>query len=310
MGPTASGKTDLAVRLRQRFPVELISVDSAQVYRGMDIGTAKPEPEVLRAAPHALIDIRDPDEAYSAAQFRSDALEEMARIRERGAIPLLVGGTMLYFRALIRGLSRLPQADPAVRERLESEAAKRGWPALHRELAAVDPEAAGRIHANDAQRIQRALEVWEITGQPLSELHGGRPDGRPDAREDDFGWRALKIVVCPAERSVLHERIERRFGIMLEQGLVDELRSLRERYSLSADMPSMRCVGYRQAWAYLERRIDAGELTATAVAATRQLAKRQLTWLRRETGALWYDLRTDGAATAIECKTAEFLDFP
>ena len=281
MGPTASGKTDLAVELVERLSCEIISVDSALVYRGMDIGTAKPGPEILARAPHRLIDILDPAESYSAAQFRSDALREMAGVTAAGKTPLLVGGTGLYFRALRYGLSDLPGADPALRARLEGEASEQGWEALHRRLVQVDPVAAARIHPNDPQRLQRALEVYELTGRPLSELQAGGGDALP--------YRVLPIVVAPAERDVLRERIARRFGLMLEQGLIGEVERLFHRGDLGPDKPSIRCVGYRQVWGYLAGEYDHAAMVERAVTATRQLAKRQLTWLRREEGAHWYD---------------------
>lgn len=281
MGPTASGKTDLAVALRQHLPVEIISVDSALVYRQMDIGTAKPDAETLRLAPHRLIDIIDPAEAYSAARFRDDALREMAAIRQAGGIPLLVGGTMLYYRALLQGLSSLPEADPAVRQRIEAEAALEGWEALHRRLAAVDPEAAARIHPNDPQRLSRALEVYEITGRSLTELWREQQEQRP-------GSRFIKLAVAPPERSSLHERIARRFAQMLEQGLVEEVEALYRRADLHADLPSMRCVGYRQVWQYLAGELSYAQMSEKGVVATRQLAKRQLTWLRSEQALHWF----------------------
>ena len=274
MGPTASGKTGLAVELVQRFPVEIISVDSALVYKGMDIGTAKPDALTLAQAPHHLIDIIEPTEAYSAAQFRNDALGLMANITTRGKIPLLVGGTMLYFKALQEGLSNLPEANQAIRTRLEQDAEEQGWPALHARLAEVDPETAARLEKTDSQRIQRALEVWEISGQPMSALY------RQSAAET-LPYRLLKLALVPSERAVLHERIAVRFKTMLEQGLVEEVHKLRQRYpELTADAPSMRCVGYRQTWQYLDAEFNLLELVDNGVAATRQLAKRQLTWLR------------------------------
>jgi tRNA dimethylallyltransferase len=275
MGPTGSGKTDLAVELVERLPCEIVSVDSALVYRGMDIGTAKPGREVLARAPHRLIDICDPAEAYSAARFREDALRAMTEIRRAGRIPLLVGGTMLYFRGLERGLSALPSADPRVRARLESEAVRVGWSGLHARLADVDPQAARRIHPNDPQRIQRALEVYELTGRPLSELCAA-PASEP------FPYRTFKVVLTPEDRGGLHEVIARRFRMMLAQGLVEEVERLRARGDLGLDKPSMRAVGYRQVWEYLEGGVTHQQMVERAVAATRQLAKRQLTWLRGE----------------------------
>ena len=294
MGPTASGKTGVAVELVQRLGLEIVSVDSALIYRGMDIGTAKPDPATLRLAPHRLIDIRDPAETYSAAEFRRDALDEMADIGGRGNTPLLTGGTTLYFRALEQGLSNLPSADPEVRAQLEDEAAEAGWAALHARLRRVDPEAAARIHPNDPQRIQRALEVYELTGVTMSELFAA---GRTQAA----AWRFLKIVLAPRERSVLHRRIEQRFHAMLEQGFVDEVRRLRDRGDLRPDMPSMRAVGYRQAWSYLEGNLSASEWVERAVIATRQYAKRQMTWLRSESNCHWVDpLEGDPVATVLD----------
>ena len=282
MGPTASGKTELAVALHEQFPVDIISVDSALVYRGMDIGTAKPDAATLARAPHALIDIRDPAEAYSAAEFREDALAAMASGTGAGRVPLLVGGTMLYFRALSRGLADLPAASPEVRAALEAEAAEQGWPALHQRLAELDQESAARIHPNDPQRIQRALEVIRLTGRPLSEL-------QREQERHNLPYRVLRVMACPQPRAVLHQRIEHRFAAMLEQGFLDEVRALRARGDLHRDLPSMRSVGYRQAWSHLEGEIDRPTMVRKAVIATRQLAKRQLTWLRQETNALCYD---------------------
>lgn len=279
MGPTASGKTDLAIALHERLPVELVSVDSAMVYRGMDIGTAKPDTEELARAPHRLIDICDPAEPYSAARFREDALREMAQISAAGRIPLLVGGTMLYYRALQYGLSELPQADPEVRARLEHELAIKGLGTLHRRLAEVDPVAAGRIHHNDPQRTLRALEVWEITGRPLSELQAASGERMP--------YRAVKLVRSPTSRALLHERIDRRFEAMLAQGLVEEVAGLVERGDLDPEMPSMRSVGYRQVWAWLRDEYGRDEMIVRGKAATRQLAKRQMTWLRSERDCHW-----------------------
>ena len=273
MGPTASGKSALALALAGRFAAEIVSVDSAQVYRGMDIGTAKPEAEARRRVAHHLIDSIDPTEAYSAARFRADALAAVAAIRARGHVPLLVGGTMLYFKALIEGLSALPPADPAMRARLDARAAREGWPALHAELARIDPATAARLEPADAQRIQRALEVFAATGTPLSRLQGARAPG------PGLG-PVVPIALLPPDRAALHAAIAERFDRMLAAGLVDELRVLRGRHALAPELPSMRCVGYRQAWAFLEGAIDAPALRATGIAATRQLAKRQFTWLR------------------------------
>ncbi|MBE0510670.1 MAG: tRNA (adenosine(37)-N6)-dimethylallyltransferase MiaA [Chromatiales bacterium] len=281
MGPTASGKTDLAVALRQHLPVEIISVDSAMVYRQMDIGTAKPDAETLREAPHRLIDILDPAEAYSAARFRTDALREMAAIRQAGRIPLLVGGTMLYFRALEQGLSRLPEADPALRQRIEAEAAASGWESLHRRLAEVDPAAAARIHPNDPQRLSRALEVYELSGRPLSELW-------QEGLAEDLPYRLIKLAVAPPERSMLHQRIALRFQQMLAQGLVEEVEALFRRGDLDAAMPAIRCVGYRQVWQYLVGELSRDAMSEKGIVATRQLAKRQFTWLRSDNSLQWH----------------------
>jgi tRNA dimethylallyltransferase len=282
MGPTSSGKTELALQLVRRLPCEIISVDSALVYRGMNIGTAKPDARELALAPHRLIDICDPTESYSAARFREDALREMAEITGNGNIPLLVGGTMLYFRALQYGLSELPDADPEVRARLEQEAAESGWRQLHRRLRQIDPEAAARIHPNDPQRIGRALEVYELSGRPLSELQ--LQDGN-----QKLPYRLVKLVRAPADRSLLHQRINQRFLKMLEQGFEKEVRALLEKWELDSHMSSMRCVGYRQMLGYIEGDFDREQMIEKATAATRQLAKRQLTWLRSEPDLHWLD---------------------
>ncbi len=272
LGPTGAGKSALAMDLAAGLPLEIVSMDSAQVYRGMDIGTAKPTQEERARAPHHLVDVLDPDERYSAGRFRAEAIAAIGRVLARGRIPLVVGGTMLYYRALAQGLDDLPAADPAIRAAIDDDAAKRGWPALHVDLAAVDAAMAARVKPNDAQRIQRALEVHRITGTPLSALQGVRAAALP------FVLRAFAVV--PEDRAALHATLARRFDAMLAAGLVDELRMLRERYRLSPDLPSMRCVGYRQAWEFLEGRFDAAALRDKGIAATRQLAKRQLTWLR------------------------------
>lgn len=281
MGPTASGKTALAVDLVAHLPCDIVSVDSAMVYRGMDIGTAKPTPEVLARAPHRLIDILDPSEAYSTARFRDDALLAMAEIVAEGRIPLLVGGTMLYFRALQQGLARLPSADPVVRQALLDEAARHGWAALHARLARLDPAIAARVHPNDPQRIQRALEVQVLTGRPLSELL------REAEATTALPYRLLKLVRAPADRARLRQRIGERFATMLEQGLIDEVARLRARADLSPDLPALRAVGYRQVWQYLEGTLDAAEMRRRGIVASGQLAKRQLTWLRAESDAHW-----------------------
>jgi tRNA dimethylallyltransferase len=273
MGPTASGKSALATTLESRFPVEIVSVDSAQVYRGMDVGTAKPTRAERAAVPHHLIDIIDPTESYSAARFRSDAIRVMSEIIARGRIPLLVGGTMLYFKALREGLSDLPESDADVRVQLDAEAAALGWPVLHAELASVDPETAARLKPTDAQRIQRALEIFRVTGKPMSQLLGRE-------KPADLPFRLIELALVPSDRVVLHRRIEERFDAMLKAGLVEELRGLRKRYVLRSALPSMRCVGYRQAWQFLDGNIKRDELRDRGIFATRQLAKRQLTWLR------------------------------
>ncbi len=274
MGPTASGKSALAMALAQRFGGEIVSVDSAQVYRGMDIGTAKPSRDEQAAVPHHLLDLLDPTQAYSAAMFVRDAQAAVADVRARGKMPIVAGGTMLYFKALQQGLSALPVADPAVRAALDAQAAREGWPALHAELARVDPVTAARLPPLDAQRIQRALEVFRVTGQPLSVLHGHR------AMVSALPGRTIALALVPGDRAALHAAIAQRFDTMLAQGLVDEVRALRERFELSPELPSMRCVGYRQAWNLLEGSINGRELREQGIAATRQLAKRQLTWLR------------------------------
>jgi tRNA dimethylallyltransferase len=298
MGPTAAGKTDLAVTLVEQLPMDIISVDSVMVYRGMDIGSAKPDSATLARAPHRLIDIRDPAEAYSAAQFREDALREMAEISGEGRIPLLVGGTMLYFRALLSGLSSLPSADAEIRTRLEAEAAVEGWASLHRRLADVDAAAAARIHPNDPQRIQRALEVYELTGVPLSDLQQQQQVDQP------LPYRIIKLAVAPAERSILHQRIAQRFEQMLREGLVEEVESLRQRGDLHLDLPALRAVGYRQVWEFLAGDIGYTEMVERGIIATRQLAKRQFTWLRSEPSLTLLD-SLDGR---LRDKALKYLD--
>lgn len=288
MGPTASGKTALAVDWVRAFGAQLISVDSALVYRGLQIGSAKPDAATLAKAPHRLIDIRDPHEVYSAADFRHDALQALQDISNAGGLPLLVGGTGLYFRALFDGLAPMPDADPAIRAELEAAAAARGWPTLHDELARIDPDAAGRIGPNDAQRIQRALEVWRLTGQPIS--HWQR-----SAARQPLPYRVLKLVVAPRDRAVLHYRIALRFDQMLRDGFLDEVHALRRNPALHLDLPSMRAVGYRQAWEFLDGDGTPDTFRERGIAATRQLAKRQLTWLRGELDARWFDAERDRA---------------
>jgi tRNA dimethylallyltransferase len=302
MGPTASGKTALACGLRERLApgLQLVSVDSALVYRGMDIGSAKPDAAVLARHPHALVDIRDPSEPYSAADFRRDALAAMRRITGAGGVPLLVGGTGLYFRALQRGLSSLPQADAGVRARLVAEAAAVGWEALHRRLGALDPAAARRIQPGDQQRLQRALEVIELTGRPLSEQQSGG-SGEP------FAWRVLKLALLPTDRANLHARIADRFDAMLAGGLLDEVAALRQRGDLHPDLPAIRAVGYRQTWEYLEGRQGRDELRDRGIFATRQLAKRQITWLRGELDARVLDPDAPGLERRAAAAAGLFL---
>jgi tRNA dimethylallyltransferase len=282
MGPTACGKSGLAMALAQRLPIEIVSVDSAQVYLGMDIGTAKPSPAERAAVPHHLIDILPPTETYSAARFRQDALRIVDEADSRARLPLLVGGTMLYFRALREGLSRLPGASPDIRAELETQAAALGWPALHAVLARADPETAARLQPRDSQRIQRALEVYRLTGQPMSRLL--RQAGPPATP-----LRLFTIALMPADRSLLHQRIASRFSEMLAKGLPEELAALRQRYELAPELPSMRSVGYRQVWQYLAGEFGRNELRDRGINATRQLAKRQLTWLRSWPAALALD---------------------
>ena len=282
MGPTASGKTDLAIALSEALPCELISVDSALVYKGMDIGTAKPSAEELARAPHRLIDIRDPVQPYSAADFREDALSEMADITSKGKIPLLVGGTMLYFKALRDGLAKLPAADPLIREQLLAEANSSGWEQLHKRLMQVDPRAAERIKPTDTQRLQRALEVYQSTGRPLSDWHQEQEDCC-------LPYQVVNLAVAPKERAVLHQRIEKRFRQMLSQNFIDEVRGLYGREDLNPSLPSIRAVGYRQVWGYLEGELSYDEMVEKGVVATRQLAKRQLTWLRSWPEVHWLD---------------------
>lgn len=300
MGPTASGKTGLAVELAQRLPVEIISVDSALVYRDMDIGTAKPDAATLARAPHHLIDIIDPTQSYSAAQFCSDALALMAGISAAGKIPLLVGGTMLYFNALQHGLNNLPEADPDIRAQLVGKAERIGWPAMHEELARVDPVTAQRLKPNDAQRIERALEIYLITSRPMSALLS-------EEKGSSLPYDLLKIALLPSDRAALHRRIGERFDAMLAQGLVDEVRSLRSRYALDISMPSMRCVGYRQAWQYLDGELGAAALREKGIAATRQLAKRQMTWLRGMNDLICIDCLDTTNIDSINDKIGQFI---
>ena len=281
MGPTASGKTDLAIRLRQKFPVEIISVDSALIYKGMDIGTAKPDQSELALAPHRLIDILDPSEAYSAADFRRDALREMQAIADQGKIPLLVGGTMLYYKALLEGLSPLPAADPAIRQQIDDEAKQFGWAHLHQQLQDIDPVSAQRIHPNDPQRLSRALEVYRISGKTLTELTQTKGEALP--------FRVKQFAIAPKERAELHRRIELRFEKMVEAGFEQEVTALYQRDDLHPDLPSIRCVGYRQMWDYLDGNGTLDEAIFRGICATRQLAKRQITWLRSWDDLTWLD---------------------
>ncbi|GMG85882.1 tRNA (adenosine(37)-N6)-dimethylallyltransferase MiaA [Biformimicrobium ophioploci] len=299
MGPTASGKTDLAMALYDALPVELISVDSALVYRGLDIGSAKPTAGELARYPHRLIDICDPSESYSAGQFRRDAIAAMHEITGAGRIPLLVGGTMLYFRALLEGMTELPQGDPAIRAELEARAEREGWPALHAELAKVDPESAARLHPNHSARIERALEVYLISGKPMTEW---RAEQASAGIGDDY--QLVQIAMAPHDRALLHQRIALRFEKMIAAGFLDEVRGLMARGDLHGDLPAIRSVGYRQAWQYLQGEFPLQELVPRAEAATRQLAKRQLTWLRGWPELHWIDSQEKSGAPR---KTGEML---
>ncbi|GAA0496102.1 MULTISPECIES: tRNA (adenosine(37)-N6)-dimethylallyltransferase MiaA [Pigmentiphaga] len=299
MGPTAAGKSAATLALADRWPLEIVNVDSATIYRGMDIGTAKPSQEERLRVPQHLLDIRDPAESFSAGQFRAETLRLIADIRGRGRIPLLAGGTMMYFKALREGLDNLPQADAVLRAQLNARAADIGWPAMHAELARVDPATAARLSPNDSQRIQRALEVHALTGQPMSALLTGQV--APDATEQ----RYVNLSLEPSERAGLHARIEQRFDAMLEAGLVDEVRRLRARGDLGPELPSIRCVGYRQVWSYLAGDIHGAEMRGQAIAATRQLAKRQITWLRALPDRLAVDcLAPDSTARVIDAAAA------
>lgn len=291
MGPTASGKTELAIRLREKFPVEIISVDSALIYKGMNIGTAKPSAEELALAPHRLIDILEPNQSYSAADFRKDALREMADIVAQGRIPLLVGGTMLYYKSLLDGLSPLPAADAHIRQQIEQEAKDKGWEALHKELAEVDPVSAKRIHPNDPQRLSRALEVFRISGKSLTELTEQKGEAIP--------YRVKQFAVMPKERAELHRRIELRFDKMIEAGFEQEVKDLHQRDDLHLDLPAIRCVGYRQVWEYLDGTGTLEDAIFRGVCATRQLAKRQITWLRSWDSLTWLDSEDIDASLAL-----------
>jgi len=300
MGPTASGKTAVAMALADRFPVELISVDSAQVFRDMDVGTAKPDRNTLARYPHRLIDLISPEESYSAARFRADALAAMAHITAAGKVPLLVGGTMLYFRALLHGLADLPQADAALRGEIDAEAAAEGWPAMHAKLAIFDPSTAARLHPTDSQRLQRALEIYRLTGRPMSELLAASEQQKPP-------YDLLSIGMLPSERAVLHQRIARRFDEMLLAGLDAEVTILRQKYRLHLNLPSMRCVGYRQTWEAQEGIIPQKELRDRGIFATRQLAKRQITWLTNSFEAENYNCLDPALGDKIAARVARFL---
>lgn len=300
LGPTASGKTALAMQLADQFPVELISIDSAQVFRDMNIGTAKPDAETLAKYPHHLIDLISPEERYSAAQFCADALRVMAEITARGRVPLLVGGTMLYYKALIEGLADLPKADADIRAQIDAEAAMHGWPHMHAELAKLDPDSAARLKPNDAQRIQRALEVVRLTGRPMADIYA-------EQTRTPFPYRKLAIALMPTDRAWLHERIALRFDRMLAHGLVEETRALRAKYALRADLPSMRSVGYRQVWEMLEGEIPSQELRDRGIFATRQFAKRQITWLNALPNLALFDCMNPALAETINSNVNSFL---
>ena len=301
MGPTASGKTAAALELARHFPIELISVDSAQVFVDMNVGTAKPDAATLAAFPHHLIDLITPEEAYSAARFRNDALACMADIVRRGRIPLLVGGTMLYYKALLEGLAELPAAAPAIRAEIDALAATHGWPAVHAELARVDPETARRLHPTDSQRLQRALEIYRLSGIPMSALLA---QGEKQTPAYDY----LALGLLPSDRAVLHTRIAARFDEMLAQGLEDEVSALRQRYRLSLELPSMRCVGYRQVWEAQDGRIPRGELRDRGIYATRQLAKRQLTWMKNTLRPELFDSLNADVLDRLSARVSTFLE--
>ena len=300
MGPTASGKTGVAMELTRHFPVELISVDSAQVFRDMDIGTAKPDAETLKTFPHHLIDLISPEETYSTARFREDALALMADITARGRVPLLVGGTMLYFKTLLQGLAELPQACPETRAEIDAQAETHGWPAVHAQLASVDPETAARLHPTDAQRVQRALEVYRLSGRPMSELIAEGQQQQPP-----FDFVALGLL--PSDRSVLHARIAERYDAMLKAGLEEEVTMLRRKYRLSLNLPSMRCVGYRQVWEVQDGLAPRAEMRDRGVYATRQLAKRQITWMTNTLKPVSFDCLAPDLFAQIERRVAQAL---
>jgi len=297
MGPTAAGKTALAMDLYDKLPCELISVDSALIYKGMDVGTAKPTATELAKYPHHLVDIIDPSESYSAAQFREDVLSLMQDIVARGKMPVLVGGTMMYFNALTKGMAKLPQADESIRADISQTAERDGWPAVHKLLQEVDPESAARLAPNDSQRLQRALEVYRISGKTLT-THW------QEQQQQKLPFDVLNLAIMPKERKTLHQRIEQRFNIMLEQGFIEEVQALYDRGDLNLELPSMRCVGYRQAWMYINGDIDHKTMTEKGVVATRQLAKRQITWLRSWQDLHWFDLE----ATDLTARVLKLLD--
>ncbi len=300
MGPTASGKTELAVALARHFNGEIISVDSSLVYRGMDIGTAKPSLEIRAQIPHHLIDILDPVQSFSAGQFRRQAIKLIEAIRQSGKLPILAGGTMLYFHGLLGGLAQLPVADVQVRAEIDLEARRLGWRVMHQQLAEIDPQSAARIHPNDTQRIQRALEVYRVSGKPLTEWIEGN-------RKTTFPYPKIPLVVAPKDRAVLHRRIERRFYKMLEQGFVEEVRELYRRKDMHQNLPAMRSVGYRQIWSYLAGDMDRETMIDKAIIATRQLAKRQFTWLRRYREAQWFDSEDNQIINAVISEISRFI---
>ena len=302
LGPTASGKTDLALHLADQYPIDLISVDSALVFKDMNIGTAKPDANTLKRYPHALVDVITPEEIYSAARFREDALKAMAESATRGRIPLLVGGTMLYIKALLEGLSDLPKANAELRAEIDARAKQQGWPAIHQELAKFDPVTAARLAPNDSQRIQRALEICFLSGRPASVLYAEQQQ-----QQATPPYRFLSLALLPSERAWLHERIALRFKLMLQQGFVEEVEALRAKYTLNADLPSMRCVGYRQAWEMLEGTLPAKELEERGIYATRQLAKRQITWLTNSITSEPFDCLQNNYADLVGRRVAEFL---
>jgi tRNA dimethylallyltransferase len=299
MGPTAAGKTDAAIFLHEKYSCDIISVDSALVYRQMDIGTAKPDEETLIKAPHALVDIIDPWESYSAANFSKDAYEMMEKSLNAGKMPLLAGGTMMYYRSLQQGLSKMPVADVIIRDELSGIAEDIGWEGMHQRLTEIDPDSAKRINKNDPQRIQRALEVHQISGKTMTQLHA-------EDKGNELDYQALKIVIAP-ERSLLHKRIEQRFEIMLKQGFIEEVEKLKANPLIKFDMPSMRCVGYRQVWQYLDGDLSYDDMIFKGIVATRQLAKRQWTWLRKEQNAIWLDSTQEGYLETIKKLTEDFM---